>query len=53
MESNCDKASRYIELIMLHIKKKNFKTAWKFSVKANKLYPTLESKREFKAKIIV
>jgi len=53
MESNRDEAYRCIELTMLHIKKKNLKTAWKFSVKANKLYPTLESKREFKAKIII
>lgn len=46
MESNRDEASRCIELTKLYIKKKDLDNAWKFSVKANKLYPSPETKRE-------
>lgn len=46
MESNRDKASRYIELSKYYIKRKKLKKAWKFSVKANKLFPTSKTKRE-------
>ena len=46
MESNRDEASRCIELTRIYIKKKDLDNAWKFSVKANKLYPSSETKRE-------
>lgn len=48
MEGNRDEASRCIELTKLHIKKKDLDSAWKFSVKANKLYPTCVTKRKLK-----
>nr|WOX63133.1 dnaJ-like protein subfamily B member 14 [Myzus persicae] len=48
MESNRDEASRCIELTKLYIKKKDLDNAWKFSVKANKLYPSPETKRLMK-----
>lgn len=46
MESNRDEAYRCIELTKLYIKKKDLDTAWKFSIKANKLFPTSETKRK-------
>lgn len=46
MESNRDEASRCVELTRIYIKKKDLDNAWKFSVKAHKLYPTPETKRE-------
>jgi len=46
MESNRDEASRCIEMTKIYIKKKDLDNAWKFSVKANKLYPSQETKRE-------
>jgi len=46
MESNRDEASRCIEFARLYIKKKDLDNAWKFSTKANKMYPTPETKRE-------
>lgn len=46
MESNRDEASRCIEIARLYIKKKDLDNAWKFSVKANKMYPSSETKRE-------
>ncbi|KAL4149208.1 hypothetical protein QTP88_003197 [Uroleucon formosanum] len=45
MESNRDEASRCIEFTKIYIKKKDLDNAWKFSVKANKLYPSPETKR--------
>ncbi|XP_026812990.1 dnaJ homolog subfamily B member 12-like [Rhopalosiphum maidis] len=48
MESNRDEASRCIELARLYIKKKDLDNAWKFSTKANKMYPTSETKRLLK-----
>ncbi|VVC37870.1 DnaJ domain,Tetratricopeptide-like helical domain [Cinara cedri] len=44
MESNREEAYRCIELTKLYIKKKNLDQALKFSIKANKLYPTTETK---------
>ncbi|KAL4088526.1 hypothetical protein QTP88_023620 [Uroleucon formosanum] len=44
MESNRDEAFRCIELTKIYIKKKDLDNAWKFSVKANKLYPSPETK---------
>lgn len=48
MESNRGEAYRCIELTKLYIKKKDLDNAWKFAVKANKLFPSSETKREFK-----
>lgn len=47
MESNRDEASRCVDLSKSYIKKKDLDKAWKFSVKAHKLYPTSETKRKF------
>lgn len=47
MESNRDEACRCIELTKLYIKKKHLDNALKFSIKAHKLFPTTETKREF------
>jgi len=44
MESNRDEAYRCIELTKFYILKKDLDNAWKFSVKANKLFPSSESK---------
>lgn len=44
MESNRDEASRCIEIARRFIKKKDLDNAWKFSVKANKMYPSSETK---------
>lgn len=46
MESNRDESYRCIDMTMRYIKKKDLDNAWKYSVKANKLYPTSKSKRE-------
>lgn len=46
MEGNRDESYRCIDLTMQYIKKKDLDNAWKFSVKANKLYPSSQSKRE-------
>jgi hypothetical protein len=48
MEGNRDEASRCIELTKLYIKKKDLDNAWKFSVKAHKLFPSNETRREFR-----
>ncbi|XP_025420968.1 dnaJ homolog subfamily B member 14-like isoform X2 [Sipha flava] len=45
MEGNRDEASRCIELTKLYIKKKDLDNAWKFSVKAHKLFPSNETRR--------
>ncbi|CAH1708296.1 J domain-containing protein DDB_G0295729-like [Aphis gossypii] len=45
MESNRDEASRCIDIARLYFKKKDLDNAWKFSVKANKMYPSSETKR--------
>lgn len=52
MEKNCCESYRCIEITKLCIKRKDLNTAWKFAVEANKLYPSSESKREFKINII-
>lgn len=44
MESNRDEAYRCIELTKYYIKKKELDAAWRFSVKANQLFPTSETK---------
>lgn len=46
MEGNRDEACRCIGLTKFYIKKKDLDNAWKFSVKANKLFPTSETRRE-------
>lgn len=44
MEYNREEAYRCVELTKLYIKKKDLDKALKFSIKANKLYPTTETK---------
>lgn len=46
MESNRDEAFRCVELSKLYIKKKDLDKAWKFSVKAHKLFPSSKTKCE-------
>lgn len=46
MESNRGEASRCIDLTKFYIKKKDLDNAWKFSVKADKLFPSSETKRK-------
>jgi len=46
MESNRDESSRCIEFTKSYIKKNDLENAWKFAVKANKLFPSPVTKRE-------
>lgn len=46
MENKRAEALRYIELTKLHMKKNDLDIALTFAVKAHKLFPTTESKRE-------